>query len=205
MTRTPRILDFIFDFFLWRMPKDEKKIYLTFDDGPVPEITPFVLKELERFNAKATFFMVGENIDRNVSLAKEVYQQGHTLANHTYNHLNGWKTEESVYVDNVRRCQDVLNEVRGYENLLFRPPYGRIRKSQYEKVSEYQICMWSVLSKDYQMDRLAQKSLQKTIDATENGSIVLFHDSKKAAENLRAILPHFLQFAKSEGYEFGLL
>ncbi|MCU0324903.1 MAG: polysaccharide deacetylase family protein [Spirosomaceae bacterium] len=194
--------------FVWR--KSEKNtIYLTFDDGPIPEITEFVLETLQRFDAKATFFCIGDNIQKNDWVFDKIIEQKHSVGNHTFNHLKGWETDDDLYLENTQKCQLVLEKqdtrVKKQEaqKLLFRPPYGRIKKSQAKVLlPDYQIVMWDVLSGDFSMDISPEKCLRKTIQYTEGGSIVVFHDSIKASKNMMFALPKFLEHFAEKGYQF---
>ncbi|WP_367916354.1 polysaccharide deacetylase family protein [Leadbetterella sp. DM7] len=192
-----RIFELIYPRFLWRMPATEKCIYLTFDDGPVPEVTPWVLEQLEQFNAKATFFCVGDNIRKNPGTFQQVISAGHGIGNHTYNHLNGWKTPVEEYLGNMHKLEEL------YATRLFRPPYGRIKKAQARQILlHHRIVMWSVLTRDYSASLSPEKCLKNAIRDTRNGSIVLFHDSLKAQNNLRHVLPRYLGHFSRQGYRF---
>lgn len=195
---------------IWNKARNQKTIYLTFDDGPIPIVTPFVLKTLKKFNAKATFFCIGENIAKHTEIFEELKADGHSVGNHTYNHLNGWKTEDNIYLENIQKCQELS------DTSLFRPPYGRIKKSQITKLMvnlrsspisnlESQISkiiMWDVLSGDFDTKLSPQKCLDNVLKHTENGSIVVFHDSLKAWDRLQYALPRFLEYFSEKGYHF---
>lgn len=195
--------------YTWHREAQGKKLYLTFDDGPIPEVTPWVLEQLNRYSAKATFFCVGDNIAKHPDVAQQVLKQGHRLANHTQNHLKGWKTELQEYVRNVELCEQQLQYVyepapRGRK--LFRPPYGRISKQQAEQLrSKYELIMWDVLTNDYDASLAAEKCLKKSIHYTQSGSIIVFHDSLKAKRNMMYALPRFLEHFTSLGYSFETL
>ncbi len=192
-----RILEIIYPRFLWRMPAEEPCIYLTFDDGPVPEITPGVLELLHKYNAKATFFCVGDNIRKHPATFQQVVDAGHSVGNHTHNHLNGWKTPVEEYLLNVRKAGEY------YNTHLFRPPYGRIKKEQARRIlADYSVVMWSVLTRDYSPALSPEKCLKNAIQKTRNGSIVLFHDSLKAQKNLEYVLPRYLEHFSALGYRF---
>lgn len=192
-----RILKIIFPRFLWHMPATEKCIYLTFDDGPIPGVTPWVLEQLQKFNAKATFFCVGDNVRRYPETFEQVTGAGHSIGNHTYNHLNGWKTPTPDYLDNIRQSGEL------YPTRLFRPPYGRIKKKQADQVLLcHRIIMWSVLTRDYARKISPEKCLKNAIKNTRNGSIVVFHDSLKARKNLEYVLPRYLEHFSRQGYLF---
>ncbi|QHT66484.1 polysaccharide deacetylase family protein [Rhodocytophaga rosea] len=185
--------------FLWNKPTHTKEIYLTFDDGPIPEVTEWVLEQLAAYQAKATFFCVGDNIRKHPFVFTKVKQGGHSIGNHTYNHLNGWKTPVSDYFTNVQACQ----QVAGIPVHLFRPPYGKITRKQAAHIQQtHQIVMWDVLSGDFDQQLPAQVCLRKSIQHTENGSIVVFHDSIKAWKNLKEVLPAYLAHFSALGYTF---
>lgn len=195
--RTPALLQYLFPQLLWRVPTKEKVIYLTFDDGPVPGPTEYVLEVLNEFRAKATFFCIGDNIRKHPQIFEKVKQAGHAIGNHTFNHLKGWSTDNQTYVDNVAQCQTYLPG-----NLLFRPPYGRIKPSQLKALKQYKIVMWDVLAYDYQQNLDKTAALSGIIKATGPGSIIVFHDSLKAERNLHQLLPKYLTELKAQGYAF---
>lgn len=188
--------------FIWRKSTQEKTIYLTFDDGPIPDVTEFVLETLATYHAKATFFCIGNNIQKHPDIFQKVINGGHGIGNHTFNHLRGWATDDDIYFENIAQCKDeILN--RGAVTNLFRPPYGRIKRSQASKVSaDYQIIMWDVLSGDFSQKLSPKTVLEKTLRHTEAGSIVLFHDSIKANENMSYALPRFLEHFSEKGFRF---
>lgn len=202
--KTPRILEAAFPSLVWRR-KSTSEIFLTFDDGPHPEITPWVLEELKKVNAKATFFCVGENLESQAELAKKIVEEGHLVANHTYNHLKGWKVDNQTYLENVVQCDKAIESIQSNKNKLFRPPYGRIKKSQIENlVSNYEIIMWSHLSWDFDRKLDIEKSI-KNLKKASPGSIVVFHDSEKAFNNLKILLPQMLAHWYSLNYKFSTL
>ncbi len=179
------------------MNPTEKKIYLTFDDGPIPEVTPWVLNLLKQENIKATFFCVGDNVAKNPEIYNQIIEQGHTLGNHTFNHLNGWNTDTNKYIENVNHCNQLV------KTNLFRPPYGKLKRSQFAVLnSQFSIIMWDVLSGDYDKETSPEKCLKNVVDMVRNGSIILFHDSLKAQTKMQYALPGFIAFAKEKGYEF---
>ncbi|MGZ4033816.1 MAG: polysaccharide deacetylase family protein [Bacteroidia bacterium] len=185
---------------IWRVPLKEKKIFLTFDDGPVPIITPWILDLLKRFEIKATFFCVGENVAKYPEIYQRLLNEKHAVGNHTYNHLNGWNSHSKTYIKNVKKCADVV------DSKLFRPPYGRAKKSQIEHLShQYSIIMWDVLSGDYDKNTSQEKCLKNVTDNVRNGSIIVFHDNIKAQKNLQYALPLFLDWAKQQGFIFEVL
>lgn len=196
--RTPFWLTWLYPDFLWSIKTNEPVIYLTFDDGPVPGPTHFVLDTLAEFKAKASFFCVGDNVAKHSSLFQEIIKQGHTCGNHTFNHLNGWKTSTEPYLDNFIKCQQLMPDTK-----FFRPPYGRIKPSQVREIKKsHKVIMWDVLSQDYRADLDAQTCLQRTIHATRPGSIVVFHDSYKAKKNLYYVLPKYMAHFAEKGFKF---
>ena len=201
---TPRLLPLLYPSLVWHKNRSEKHIFLTFDDGPVPEVTDFALESLKTYNAFATFFCVGENISRHPEIFHKVIEQGHSVGNHTYNHLNGWKTPQERYLENVRLCARTMKQHASLTlSQLFRPPYGRMTKRQINKLNgQYQIIMWDVLSGDFDRKLTGEKCLANTVKHTRNGSIIIFHDSYKAAGNLQYALPRFLDHFSSRGYSF---
>ena len=205
--RTPFFLPWFYPKLVWRIPAEEKIIYLTFDDGPVPGPTEYVLDILNRFNVKATFFCIGDNIKRHPDVFIRILNEGHVVANHTFNHLKGWSTELSTYVQNVKQCEEELNAYKQtqFRKKLFRPPYGRISRAQIKKLNEYDIVMWDVLTHDYNKTISPQQCLAHSIKATRPGSIIVFHDSLKAQRNMSFVLPQYINYFLDKGFTFGLL
>ncbi|NVO03500.1 MAG: polysaccharide deacetylase family protein [Bacteroidetes bacterium] len=184
----------------WKINTSEKVIYLTFDDGPIPEVTTFVLKQLEEFDAKATFFCVGDNVRKYPEIFETIINANHAIGNHSYNHLNGWKSLSKDYLKNIQKCDSF------FETNLFRPPYGKISPMQILKLKKnYSIVLWSVLSYDFDIETTGEKCLENVISHSEAGSIVVFHDSIKASENLFYALPKFLKHFSDLGFEFRAL
>jgi peptidoglycan-N-acetylglucosamine deacetylase len=191
--------------FTWEIANADKKIYLTFDDGPIPDITEFVLATLANFGAKATFFCVGDNIYKHPQIFQQVLEAGHSIGNHTYNHLKGWSTPTPQYLENVELCQQIITEKIGtsIKKPLFRPPYGRIKSKQFKALKpDYQVIMWDMLTNDYDQTLDEKICLQKAIRYSQSGSIVVFHDSYKAEKNLRYVLPLYLAHFADLGYSF---
>jgi peptidoglycan/xylan/chitin deacetylase (PgdA/CDA1 family) len=187
----------IYPSLIWKFQTGEKIIYLTFDDGPVPGITDWVLRTLDKYNAKATFFCVGDNIRLHPEIYSQVRKAGHSTGNHTMNHLNGWKTREDTYLENVEDCQAFM------EADLFRPPYGRIMPGQiYRLKKKYRIIMWDVLSRDYDQSLDGRDCSEIVKSNATQGSIVVFHDSIKAEERLRIALPETLDYFSKKGFRF---
>jgi peptidoglycan/xylan/chitin deacetylase (PgdA/CDA1 family) len=200
--RTPFFLPWLYSSLIWRMPSQGKDLYLTFDDGPVPGPTEFVLDTLDKFGAKATFFCIGENIKKHPDVFKKIVSAGHAIGNHTFNHLNGWKTKTEDYKRNFLLCQDEIVKHIQPHPTVFRPPYGRISRDQIKALSEFSIVMWDVLSVDYDKNLAPEKCLRNTINVTRNGSIIVFHDSYKAEQNLKFVLPRFIKHFSEEGFTF---
>ena len=194
----------IFSNYIWDVPNGENKIYLTFDDGPTPEITEWVLEELQKYNAKATFFCIGHNIQKYPEIFPKVIEKGHSIGNHTFNHLNGWKTPINEYIENVSLCQSEILNLQSQICNLFRPPYGKIKLSQSKKLRKFgfKIIMWDVLSADYDQTISPEKCLVNVLRNVKSGSIIVFHDSIKAFPNLEYTLPKALEILTKRGFLF---
>ncbi len=181
---------------VWRINPSERAIYLTFDDGPNPIVTPQVLDMLDEYDAKATFFCVGENIQKYPEVFEEVKRRGHTVGNHTFNHMKGFENSAQNYVENVRKADEYIH------SKLFRPPHGRIKLSEIRILKkDYQIIMWDFITYDYDRKVTPDDILKEIKKRSRNGSIVIFHDSLKAEKNVLAALPEALKFWREEGYE----
>ena len=205
--QTPHWLKSFFGNFIWDAPSSQgDTIYLTFDDGPVPEATPYVLEELEKHDAKATFFVVGANVEKYPTLTQEIVGSGHAIGNHTFSHRSGWRSSLTEYLQEVDKCDKILEPYISKTDLkLFRPPYGRIGIRQGKCISrKYQIVMWSHLSGDFDGAFRPAESLQ-ALGKAPGGSILVFHDSKKYIHNLKQVLPHFLAMFKDKGFKFAPL
>ena len=191
-------LRWMFPHALWRMDQHQKSVYLTFDDGPIPEATPFILDTLDRFNAKATFFMVGENAVKYPHLLEEVRRRGHQVGNHTYNHISGMRHFTWTYLANVKKADEVLH------TRLFRPPHGWIRTAQYKVLRHVgmKVVMWDVVTRDYSRLLTADDVLNNVKRYTRPGSIITFHDSLKSIDKLKHALPEALAWLQEQGYEF---
>ena len=200
--KTPWIVKRIFSSYVWNMPADEKTIYLSFDDGPHPEITPFVLDQLKKYNAQASFFCVGNNVVSYPEVYQQILNEGHVGGNHTYSHPNGWETTLEEYMEDITEASKYI------DSNLFRPPYGRIKRQQANGVikamnrDDAKIIMWDVLSADFDTSFSPRQCLNNVISNCTNGSIVVFHDSEKAFPNLKYSLPLALQKLSDEGYAF---
>jgi peptidoglycan/xylan/chitin deacetylase (PgdA/CDA1 family) len=223
LIKSPLLLKWYYPSLLWNKSRTEKVIYLTFDDGPIPNVTDFVLKTLKAFNAKATFFCIGDNIVKHPDVYANILNDGHAIGNHTFNHLKGWKTDDETYIQNTLKCQALT------QSNLFRPPYGRIKKSQIASLqslvlnptsdlrlksqdsklktqySRLNIIMWDVLSGDFDINLSPEKCYQNVINHTENGSIIVFHDSLKAFDRLAYALPRALKYFADKGFAFSTL
>lgn len=198
--RPPLFYRMLFPETIWRLPCKEKTIYLTFDDGPVPEITPWVLNLLDYYNVKATFFCVGENVARNTELYAEILKRGHHTGNHTMNHIQGTKYSVKDYIRNV----DAANEL--IHSALFRPPHGHMCFGQaHELRQKYKIIMWDVVTRDYSKKLNGERVFNNVKKYTRNGSIIVFHDSLKGKKNLRHALPKSIEWLKEQEYDFKLL
>ena len=182
---------------LWRMNPDEKAVYLTFDDGPIPVITPWVVDLLGRYGIKATFFMVGDNVRKHPQEYKLVVDAGHRVGNHTFNHLKGLFTDTREYIENVEKGDALIH------SNLFRPPHGMLRRSQYKELSKrYQFVMWDLVTRDYSKRMNGEEVLANVKKYVRNGSIITFHDSLRSEEKLRYALPRAIEWLLEQGYEF---
>jgi peptidoglycan-N-acetylglucosamine deacetylase len=186
--------------FLWTIKTKEKVVYLTFDDGPQPGVTNWVLNVLKEHDAKATFFCIGNNVVINPELYKQIIEEGHAVGNHTHNHLNGLHTSHKEYISNIEQAAKVIN------SNLFRPPYGRLKPMQARWVKQhYKPVMWTVLAADWDNTVSKEQCLNNVIINTKKGAIIVFHDSLKAEENIRYALPLFLNYLKQQGYKTALI
>ncbi len=210
LVKSPLLLKWFYSSLRWNKSRLKKIVYLTFDDGPVPNVTDYVLNTLKIFGVKATFFCIGDNISKHPTIFERLKNEGHAIGNHTYNHLKGWDTDDNTYVDNFAKCQALT------QTNLFRPPYGRIKKSQILKlkaeslqlndpIANLEIVMWDVLSGDFDTTITPEKCFQNVINHTKNGSIIVFHDSLKAFDRLEEVLPRTLKYLTEKGYQFGTL
>ncbi|KQC02541.1 polysaccharide deacetylase family protein [Pedobacter sp. Hv1] len=216
LVKSPLLLKWFYSALTWNKSRSKKIIYLTFDDGPIPNVTDFVLNTLKSFEAKATFFCIGHNITKHPEVFENVKNAGHAIGNHTFNHLKGWKTNDETYIANFLQCQQLT------QSELFRPPYGKIKKSQIKKLNsvyssqfsvyptetsnrKLQIIMWDVISGDFDLQLSPEKCYQNVIKNAKNGSIIVFHDSLKAFDRLQYALPKTLKYLSEKGYQFGTL
>jgi peptidoglycan/xylan/chitin deacetylase (PgdA/CDA1 family) len=219
--RVPFFLPWLYPNLVWRIPTSEKELFLTFDDGPVPGVTDFVLQTLKKYSCKATFFCIGENVQKHPAVFKKVVEDGHTIGNHTFNHVKGWSTSLSKYIDNIKQCDNILHnskfEIQDSEFIakdsgfstqgsrLFRPPYGRITRKQIKALSNYKIILWDVLTIDYNKNVSPESCLRNSIGATRPGSIIVFHDSLKAERNMMYALPRYIEYFHEQGFVFKAL
>jgi peptidoglycan/xylan/chitin deacetylase (PgdA/CDA1 family) len=200
--KTPWWVKVIFPSYIWNMPADDQALYLTFDDGPHPTITPWVLDELKKYEAKATFFCIGNNVAQHQHVYNRILEEGHAIGNHTYHHLNGWKTVTNEYLHDVKKASEIIT------TNLFRPPYGKVKYAQAKKLAEAmntneaKVIMWDVLSADFDAGVTIDACTRNVLKNVSAGSIIVFHDSEKADENLRAVLPVVLNNLSNEGYNF---
>ena len=203
--KTHRIIKKLFSNYIWDIPNNENKVYLTFDDGPTPEITQWVLNQLEQYNAKATFFCIGKNIIAHPEIFNQIIEKGHGIGNHTHNHLNGWKTTTDEYIKNSMQCSEISDQFEN--NKIFRPPYGKVKTAQAKKLrqQDYKIIMWDVLSADFDQSISKEECLNNVLSNTKSGSVIVFHDSLKAFKNLEYTLPKVLQHLTENNFSFGII
>ncbi len=214
--KTPTVVKKIFPNYVWDIPSTEKIVYLTFDDGPTPEITHWTLKTLKQFDAKATFFCIGKNVEKYPSIFKDILKENHAIGNHTQNHIKGWKTNSENYIKNIELCKSVLKSQFKDSNFkipkssivnLFRPPYGQITPKQGRKLIalNYKIVMWDVLSFDWDKNVSPETCLNNVISTAKSGSIIVFHDSLKAEKNMKYALRKVLEYFSEKGFGFKAL
>jgi len=201
-----RFLRWIYPHAIWRMDPSAKAIYLTFDDGPIPEATPYVLDVLAHFNIKATFFVVGDNVRKHPDIFQQVVEAGHRIGNHTYNHIGGFRWLSWKYLENTQKAEEIIAKYdqRTAHSFLFRPPHGWMRPLQYRAIRRqgYEIIMWDLVTRDYSRRLTADEVLQNVKRYARNGSIVTFHDSLRSIDKLQKILPSALQWLIDQGYQF---
>ena len=200
LVKTPWWLRALYPALIWRIKEPGKTIYLTFDDGPHETATPFVLEQLRQFNAKATFFCIGKNVEAHPDIYQKILEEGHSTGNHTWNHVNGWKVSDETYLQEIQQTRSLVR------SNLFRPPYGRIKRSQLTKLQtanpKLQTIMWDVLSGDFDTNLTPEACLRHVLNHTKPGSIVLFHDSAKAWDRMQYALPKMLEHFSRKGYVF---
>ena len=194
------ILKTLFPGLIWNIPNNENKVFLTFDDGPDPEVTPWVLDLLNQYNAKATFFCLGKNVERHPDIFQLIKDEGHAVGNHSYSHLNGWRTKNKKYFEDIKRADKLI------QSNLFRSPYGRITPSQIRVLKEkYRIIMWDVMSGDYSEKINGEKSAGNVLKWSRPGSIIVFHNIQQAFRNLNIALPQILDGFRKRGLNFGVI
>jgi peptidoglycan/xylan/chitin deacetylase (PgdA/CDA1 family) len=202
--KTNRFVKAIFPNYIWNIPNEDRKIFLTFDDGPIPELTEWTLAQLKKHNAKATFFCIGDNIQKHPEVFRKVIENGHAVGNHTFNHLKGWETSLEEYIENTKKCSETMtiSKIQTPNSQLFRPPYGKIKPSQASALrkSGYKIIMWDIISMDYDPTVSPEECLNNVLKNIESGSIIVFHDSIKAWKNLEYVLPKTLAFLYENGF-----
>jgi peptidoglycan/xylan/chitin deacetylase (PgdA/CDA1 family) len=197
LIKAPWLLKTIYPSFVWHINTKEKALYLTFDDGPHKTATPFVLNELKKYNAKATFFCIGKNVAAYPEIYQQILKEEHAVGNHTYHHLNGWKTKDEIYINDISKATEIIS------SNLFRPPYGRIKRTQSSIVNrQSSIIMWDVLSGDFDIKLNPEKCLANVLYHSKPGSIIVFHDSTKAWNRMSFALPRVLEQFSKEGYTF---
>lgn len=200
LVKTPLLLKKLFPNVVWNKNNDEKVIYLTFDDGPTPMITEWVLEQLKKYSATATFFCLGKNVEIHHNILLKITESGHSIGNHTYSHLNILNTDLSVYLEDVAKCQKLIN------SKLFRPPYGKITPRLIKKLKDkFEIILWDIISYDFDKNISAEQCYNNVVNNIENGSIIVFHDSEKAFNNLRVVLPRILKHLSDNGYKMNAL
>ena len=207
--KTPVVAKKMFPNYIWDIPTTAKTIYLTFDDGPTPKITNWTLKTLKDFNAKATFFCIGKNIKKNPEIFQNILNDGHTIGNHTQNHIKGWKTSSKKYLKNIEEAKTSIEKQNpNIEPVrFFRPPYGQVTPKQGKKLIAlgYKIVMWDVLSFDWDKNVSEATCLENVISKAKSGSIIVFHDSIKASKNMKYALPKVLEHFSNLNYTFSAI
>lgn len=194
----PMLITRFFKEMVWNIPGNDKVLHLTFDDGPIPELTPWILDVLAHYNAKATFFLVGDNVRKHPKLYHRIVAEGHSVGNHTFHHLNGWKTDTYAYMKDVEKADFLIH------SNLFRPPYGKLSRNQRELLTDMgkQIVMWDVLTRDYDPKVTKEQCLNYVLDYARKGSVIVFHDNLKAQENMKFALINTLEIFSNKGYRF---
>ncbi|RMG20730.1 MAG: polysaccharide deacetylase family protein [Bacteroidetes bacterium] len=203
LNKIPGIVHRIYGAYLWRYNTQSPDLYLTFDDGPHPEITPWVLDQLKEFNARATFFVVGKNVQQYPEIVHRAIDEGHSIGNHSYSHLNGWDTDSSVYLKDFLRAQRSLVEYTGYHTRLFRPPYGKVKRDAAKRIMRtHKMVMMDVISGDFDLNNTGKDCQRIVIQHAKPGSIILLHDSDKAWDRLEYALPRLLRDLTAKGFQF---
>jgi len=196
--KIPKFIQILFPSIIWRQKNYQNNIWLTFDDGPTPKVTPFILNTLKEEKVKATFFLVGEQIERQPDLYNQIISDGHVIANHSYSHINSWKSNNLDYLNDIEKCQKLMPK-----NKLFRPPYGKISALQIRRLKKkYKIILWDVLSWDFSLSIAPSKVKRNVMKNTKQGSIIVFHNNQKSFQNLTSILKETIQELKQKGFSF---
>jgi len=209
--KTPRLIKNLFPHFVWDLPTDQKIVYLTFDDGSKSQITEWILLQLKKYDAKATFFCIGNNIEAEPALFSKILDEGHVVGNHTFNHLHGWKTNDAKYLQDIgteiNSSVQIEKRTNNKFRQIFRPPDGKIRLSQAKKLRElgYKIIMWDILSADFDATISPEKCFENATKKIHNGSVIVFHDSEKAFRNLEYALPKKLEFLQNSGFAYKVI
>lgn len=214
--KTPRVVKQLFSNYVWGVPTTDKVIYLTFDDGPTPKITDWTLNILKQYNAQATFFCIGNNVEKHPEIFNTILEHGHAIGNHTQNHVKGWQSKTEAYLKTISGCESIFKSEGSNSNTvnrkslvtnLFRPPYGQITPKQGKQLIQlgYKIIMWDVLSFDWNHAVTKEKCLENVVTKTTPGSIIVFHDSVKASRNMQYTLPKVLAHFSKKGYTFKAL
>ncbi|NNC50170.1 MAG: polysaccharide deacetylase family protein [Flaviramulus sp.] len=203
--KTPLIAKKLFPNYVWDIPTTKKVVYLTFDDGPTPEITNWTLNILKEYQAEATFFCIGNNVEKHPEIFENILNNGHVIGNHTQNHIKGWKNNTKDYLTDVNKAKEIISTKTNTN--LFRPPYGQITPKQGKNLIElgYKIIMWDVLSFDWDKQVNKETCLNNVVSKTKEGSIIVFHDSLKASNNMKYALPEVLEYFSKKGYVFKAL
>jgi len=201
--RIPYLIKKLFPAIIWDLPNNENKIYLTFDDGPHPEITPWILEQLKKYHVKATFFCLGENIKQFPEILQQIVADGHAIGNHGYAHLDGWKTTDDDYVQDYVKCQELLEQQGNNDNKIFRPAYGKIKKSQIPFINrklKSKIINWSLMPGDFDQTQTSQQCFSN-LQKVKSGDIVVLHDNDKSWKHVQYCLPKFLEYLHTKNYK----
>jgi peptidoglycan/xylan/chitin deacetylase (PgdA/CDA1 family) len=204
--RIPNFVKWHYAEFYWQQPTEEKVLYLTFDDGPTPDATEFVLEELSKWEAKSTFFCLGKNIAKDKSILSKIEDQGHTIGNHSFSHLSGWESDIDTYLTDIKKCDDLLNKTLTKNSDLFRPPFGRINKNQISELNKkYRIILWDYLIGDFDSSLSKYRCFERAKKNIKNGDVIVLHDNFKSFETLQYVLPRLLAHFSNVGYRFDAL
>ena len=199
--KPPKIVRLFYPNLVWKKQVATKKLWLTFDDGPHPDVTPWILSVLNTERVKATFFLVGRQMEEFPELVSEIKKNGHLIANHSYSHKNGWITDDSTYFQDIERCQKLMPE-----NKLYRPPYGKLSFNQIQKLKkDYKLILWDVLSMDFSNSATASRIKNNVLNNVENGSIIVFHNNQKSFNNSKPVLKETITKLKKRGYTFSTI